>query len=88
MKELLPPAASPLVSPSIVLLDRDQGLLAFNERVLDRAKRPEVPLLERLRYLCIVSSNLDELFEVRANMHLTAFKKKLPVRRLAHLVID
>ena len=88
MKELLPPAASPLVSPSIVLLDRDQGLLAFNERVLDRAKRAEVPLLERLRYLCIVSSNLDELFEVRANMHLTAFKNKLPVRRLAHLVID
>ena len=76
MKELLPPAASPLVSPSIVLLDRDQGLLAFNERVLDRAKRAEVPLLERLRYLCIVSSNLDELFEVRANMHLAAFKNK------------
>ena len=64
------------MSPSIVLLDRDQGLLAFNERVLDRAKRPEVPLLERLRYLCIVSSNLDELFEVRANMHLAAFKNK------------
>ena len=76
MKELLPPAATPLVSQSIVLLDRDHSLLAFNERVLDRAKRAEVPLLERLRYLCIVSSNLDELFEVRANMHLTAFKNK------------
>ena len=76
MKKLLPPAATPLVSQSIVLLDRDHSLLAFNERVLDRAKRAEVPLLERLRYLCIVSSNLDELFEVRANMHLTAFKNK------------
>ena len=47
-------------------LDRDLSLLAFNTRVLDWAKRDDVPLLERLRYLCIVSSNLDEFFEVRA----------------------
>ena len=53
-------------------LDRDHAILAFNERVLDWAKRPEVPLLERLRYLCIVSFNLDEFFEVRAAPHLTA----------------
>ena len=53
-------------------LDRDHSILAFNERVLDWAKRPDVPLLERLRYLCIVSSNLDEFFEVRAEPHLTA----------------
>lgn len=50
-------------------LDRDLSLLAFNERVLDWAKRADVPLLERLRYLCIVSSNLDEFFEVRAALH-------------------
>ena len=48
--------------------------MAFNERVLDWAKRPEVPLLERLRYLCIVSSNLDEFFEVRADLHMSAFR--------------
>jgi polyphosphate kinase len=54
------------------LLDRDQSILAFNERVFDWACRPEVPLLERLRYLCIVSSNLDEFFEVRAEPHLSA----------------
>lgn len=48
-----------------VLLDRDLGILEFNARVLDWAARKEVPLLERLRYLCIVSSNLDEYFEVR-----------------------
>ncbi|SDN91917.1 polyphosphate kinase [Rhodoferax sp. OV413] len=54
------------------LLDRDHSILAFNERVLDCALRPDVPLLERLRYLCIVSSNLDEFFEVRGAPHLVA----------------
>jgi len=58
----------------IELLDRDGSVLAFNERVLDWAKRPEVPLLERLRYLCIVSSNLDEFFEVSADLHMSAFR--------------
>ncbi len=51
------------------LLDRDLSILSFNERVLDWACRPDVPVLERLRYLCIVSSNLDEFFEVRAEPH-------------------
>lgn len=53
-------------------LDRDHCILAFNERVFDWAQRDDVPLLERLRYLCIVSSNLDEFFEVRAAPHITA----------------
>jgi polyphosphate kinase len=53
-------------------LDRDHSILAFNERVMDWARRPDVPLLERLRYLSIVSSNLDEFFEVRVAPHLTA----------------
>ena len=56
----------------VQFLDRDHAILAFNERVLDWARRAEVPLLERLRYLCIVSSNLDEFFEVRAAPHLLA----------------
>jgi polyphosphate kinase len=47
------------------LLNRELGILAFNERVLAMAEDLEVPLLERLRYVTIVSSNLDELFEVR-----------------------
>jgi polyphosphate kinase len=67
------PAAPELAMP-IKFLDRDHSILAFNERVLDWARRPEVPLLERLRFLCIVSSNLDEFFEVRAAPHLTAFQ--------------
>lgn len=54
------------------LLDRDQSILSFTERVLDWARRPDVPLLERLRYVCIVSSNLDEFFEVRAAAHMSA----------------
>jgi len=65
-----PDAQSP--APTLTLLDRDHSILAFNERVLDWAQRTEVPLIERLRYLCIVSSNLDEFFEVRAAPHLIA----------------
>ena len=56
------------------LLDRDHSILAFNERVLDWARRSDVPLIERLKYLCIVSSNLDEFFEVRAAPHITAMQ--------------
>ncbi len=68
-----PPTLSiPTPAQPVQFLDRDHSILAFNERVLDWARRPDVPLLERLRYLCIVSSNLDEFFEVRAAPHLTA----------------
>jgi polyphosphate kinase len=51
------------------LLDRDHSILAFNQRVLAQTSREHVPLLERLRYLCIASSNLDEFFEVRMAPH-------------------
>ncbi len=61
----------------ISLLDRDQSILAFNERVLDCAMQPRIPLLERLRYLCIVSSNLDEFFEVRAAALMLAARGEL-----------
>ena len=82
-KPLLPMPNHAPASPSrpagattlpVTLLDRDHSILAFNERVLDWARRTDVPLLERLRYLCIVSSNLDEFFEVRAEPHLSALQ--------------
>ncbi len=53
------PPAEPL------MLNRELSLLKFNERVLAMAEHRDTPLLERLRYVCIVSSNLDEFFEIR-----------------------
>ncbi|MEY3980359.1 MAG: polyphosphate kinase 1 [Pseudomonadota bacterium] len=54
-----------MASPTANFLNRELSMLAFNRRVLAQAQDPEIPLLERLKYLCIVSSNLDEFFEVR-----------------------
>src|SRR3954465_15251118 len=46
-------------------LNRELQALEFNRRVLAQAEDASVPVLERLRFLCIVSSNLDEFFEIR-----------------------
>jgi polyphosphate kinase len=53
-----------LPSPD-TLINRELGILAFQRRVLAQADDPNMPLLERLKFLCIVSSNMDEFFEVR-----------------------
>jgi polyphosphate kinase len=59
------PAGAASSLPAERFFDRELSLLAFNRRVLAQAENGELPLLERLRYLCIVSSNLDEFFEIR-----------------------
>ncbi len=51
--------------PPQQFLNRELGQIEFNRRVLAQAEDTSIPLLERLKYLCIVSSNLDEFFEIR-----------------------
>ena len=63
------------INSPIKLLNRDISILAFNERVMSLAQNVEYPLLERLRFLSIVSSNLDEFFEVRAAPHVDAMRE-------------
>ena len=57
--------APDLKNPDLYI-NPELSLLMFNARVLEQAKDEATPLLERLRFLCIASTNLDEFFEIRA----------------------
>ncbi len=48
-------------------INRQLSLLEFNSRVLQQARDTRIPLLERLRFLCIFSTNMDEFFEIRVS---------------------
>ena len=54
-----------MTTPHDNLLNRELGLIEFNRRVMAQAEEERLPILERLKFLCIVSSNMDEFYEVR-----------------------
>src|SRR5579871_3090043 len=64
MQRLAVPPDTPLDDPSLYI-NRELSWLEFNRRVLEEAQDPTVPLLERLKFLAIFESNLDEFFMVR-----------------------
>lgn len=58
-------AAKPDLRDPSLYINRELSQLEFNARVLAQAQDPSIPLMERLRFLCICSTNIDEFFEIR-----------------------
>jgi polyphosphate kinase len=69
-------------------LDRERSWLRFNERVLFLAQRPDVPALERMKFVTIASSNLDEFFRVRVGSQLRITAQRQPNLPFPKLVLD
>ena len=70
---------APALPPAERYINRELSQLEFNKRVLAQAEDPSVPLLERLRFLCITTTNLDEFFEIRV----AAIKQRIEMGALA-----
>ena len=70
---------APTLPPADLYINRELSMLEFNKRVLALAQDDEIPLLERLRFLCITSTNLDEFFEIRV----AALKQRMELGALA-----
>ena len=67
------------MSPDDLYINRELSQFEFNKRVLAQALDPDIPLLERLRFLCITCTNLDEFFEIR----IAALKQRIEIGALA-----
>jgi polyphosphate kinase len=67
----------PKRTPKAVYFDRELSWLEFNQRVLNEALNPAVPLLERVKFLAISSTNLDEFYRVRVGALYTLVKAEV-----------
>ena len=70
---------SPSLPAADLYINRELSMLEFNKRVLALAQDSDIPLLERLRFLCITCTNLDEFFEIRV----AALKQRMEIGALA-----
>jgi len=66
---------APALPPADLYINRELSQFEFNKRVLAQALDPTVPVLERLRFLCITCTNLDEFFEIRV----AALKQRIEI---------
>ena len=85
---LAPPAAAGDELPADRYFDREESWLRFNQRVLELAQDDGLPLLERVRFLSIFASNLDEFFMVRVAGRIRRMATGLPVEGVTGLPPD
>lgn len=71
-----------------LFINREASWLEFNQRVLEQATRPKLPILERVKFLAITASNLDEFFQVRVGGLTMMRRSGTTTRDLAGLTIS
>src|SRR5438128_3224083 len=75
----VPPQAVPALDDLVLYFNRELSWLQFNRRVLEEVQDPQVPLLERLKFLAIFSSNLDEFYMVRVGNIQQKVQANIPI---------